>query len=45
MPGPPCGLAGFSSAPPPFNIVVSNVPGAREQLYCNGTRVEGNYPM
>jgi diacylglycerol O-acyltransferase / wax synthase len=39
------GLPGFSSAPPAFNIVVSNVPGAREQLYCNGARLDGNYPM
>jgi diacylglycerol O-acyltransferase / wax synthase len=39
------GLPGFSSTPPTFNIVVSNVPGAREQLYCNGARLDGNYPM
>jgi len=34
-----------SAAPPPFNIVISNVPGAREPLYWNGARLDGNYPM
>lgn len=34
-----------SAAPPPFNIVISNVPGAREPLYWNGARLSGNYPM
>jgi diacylglycerol O-acyltransferase len=30
---------------PPFNVVISNVPGAREPLYWNGARLDGNYPM
>jgi diacylglycerol O-acyltransferase len=37
------GLA--SSAPPPFNIVISNVPGAREPMYWKGARLDGNYPL
>jgi hypothetical protein len=45
----PLGLAavpGFvSSAPPPFNIVISNVPGVREPMYYNGARLDGNYPL
>jgi diacylglycerol O-acyltransferase len=39
-------LPGFVSATrPPFNIVISNVPGAREPLYWKGARLDGNYPM
>jgi len=39
-------LPGFvSSTPPPFNIVISNVPGAREPMYWNGARLDGNYPL
>ncbi len=45
----PLGLAavpGFvSSAPPPFNIVISNVPGPTEPIYWGGARLDGNYPM
>jgi len=33
------------AAPPPFNVCVSNVPGAREPLYFNGARLDGSYPM
>ena len=39
-------LPGFvSTAPPPFNIVISNVPGGREPMYWNGARLDGNYPL
>jgi diacylglycerol O-acyltransferase len=34
-----------SSTPPPFNIVISNVPGAREPMYWNGARLDGTYPF
>jgi diacylglycerol O-acyltransferase / wax synthase len=33
------------SAPPPFNIVISNVPGMRAPMYWNGARLDGNYPL
>jgi len=39
-------VPGFvSTAPPPFNIVISNVPGAREPMYWRGARLDGNYPL
>jgi diacylglycerol O-acyltransferase / wax synthase len=39
-------IPGFiRTAPPPFNIVISNVPGAQEQLYWRGTQLVGNYPL
>jgi diacylglycerol O-acyltransferase / wax synthase len=39
-------VPGFvSSTPPPFNLVISNVPGLSEPMYYGGARVNGSYPM
>ncbi len=38
-------LPGFvSNTPPPFNLVISNVPGRKEDLYWNGAKLDGIYP-
>jgi diacylglycerol O-acyltransferase / wax synthase len=34
-----------SSTAPPFNIIISNVPGPREQMYYGGARLDGSYPL
>jgi diacylglycerol O-acyltransferase len=34
-----------SAAPPPFNIIISNVPGPSRTLYWNGARMTGHYPL
>ena len=38
-------LGGGAGWPPPFNVIISNVPGPREALYLNGARLQGVYPM
>ncbi|HET7530250.1 MAG TPA: wax ester/triacylglycerol synthase family O-acyltransferase [Mycobacteriales bacterium] len=32
-------------APPPFNVIISNVPGPKRPLYFNGARLQGVYPL
>jgi WS/DGAT/MGAT family acyltransferase len=38
-------LGGGEGMRPPFNIVISNVPGPRHDLYWNGAHLQGVYPM
>jgi len=38
-------IPGSSSAPPPYNVLISNVPGPRDRLYWNGAELEAIYPL
>ena len=39
------GLRLFDRVPPPFNLVVSNVPGPRDPLWCAGGKVVALHPV
>jgi WS/DGAT/MGAT family acyltransferase len=34
-----------ASTSPPFNIIISNVPGPTQPTYSGGARLDGNYPL
>jgi diacylglycerol O-acyltransferase len=36
---------GLLSRLPPFNTVISNVPGIQKTMYWNGARLDGSYPL
>lgn len=40
---PALGMQGFVR--PPFNLIISNVPGPRTTHYWNGAKLVGNYPL
>jgi diacylglycerol O-acyltransferase len=37
-------VTGTSKKHPPFNLVISNVPGPKDTLYLNGARLDEVYP-
>ncbi|WP_370944325.1 wax ester/triacylglycerol synthase family O-acyltransferase [Amycolatopsis sp. cg5] len=38
-------VPGFvNNTPPAFNLIISNVPGPRKQMYWNGAKLDGIYP-
>ena len=38
-------VPGASSVAPPYNVLISNVPGPRERRYWNGAELEAIYPL
>ncbi len=38
-------VPGASNVAPPYNVLISNVPGPRERLYWNGAELESIYPL
>ncbi|HEX8073452.1 MAG TPA: wax ester/triacylglycerol synthase family O-acyltransferase [Thermoleophilaceae bacterium] len=38
-------VLGLQGIRPPLNVIVSNVPGPREPLYCAGAQLQANYPV
>ena len=38
-------MTGLAPGLQAFNVVISNVPGPKEQLYWNGAKLEGMYPV
>lgn len=38
-------IPGAAAVPPPYNVLISNVPGPRQRLYWNGAQLEAIYPL
>lgn len=38
-------VPGASAVAPPYNVIISNVPGPRERLFWNGAELEAIYPL
>lgn len=36
---------GLTHQMPPYNTVISNVPGIKEEMFFNGARLDGSYPL
>lgn len=39
-------IPGFVSfTPPQFNLIISNIPGPKQDMYWNGAKLDGVYPV